>query len=85
VNELTAEQARLFVHHVLRPVLRRESRTPKTVIAAVPNRNLEYRPDSKSRTAMELLHHIASSDNVFLKSVIDGVFAPGSVRIPESA
>jgi uncharacterized damage-inducible protein DinB len=84
VNELTAEQAHLFVHHVLLRVLKNESRTTKSVIAAVPNRNLDHRPDAHAKTANELLRHIAAADNFFLKSVIDGVFIPGSVTIPES-
>lgn len=84
MNELTAEQAHLFLHHVLLRVLKVESRTTKLVIAAVPNRNLDYRPDPHSKTANELLRHIAAADNFFLKSVIDGVFVAGSVTIPES-
>jgi uncharacterized damage-inducible protein DinB len=84
VNDLTAEQAHLLVHHVLLRVLKSESRTTKSVIAAVPDRNLDYRPDPRSKTANELLRHIAAADNFFLKSVIDGVFVPGSVTIPEA-
>jgi len=83
--ELTAEQAHLFVHQVLLRVLKKESRTTKSVIAAVPNYNLDYRPDPHAKTSNELLRHIAAADNFFLKSVIDGVFIPGSVTIPESA
>jgi len=30
------------------------------------------------------MRHIAAADNFFLKSVIDGVFVPGSVTIPEN-
>ena len=84
MNELTAEHAYLFVHHAMLRVLKNESRTTKSVIAAVPNRNLDYRPDPHAKTANELLRHIAAADNFFLKSVIDGVFVPGSVTIPES-
>jgi uncharacterized damage-inducible protein DinB len=84
VNELTAEHAHLFVHHVLLPVLKRESRTTQSIIAAVPNHNLDYRPDPHAKTANELLRHIAAADNFFLKSVIDGVFIQGSVSIPDS-
>lgn len=31
-----------------------------------------------------LLRHIASADNIFLKSVVDGAFVPGRVKIPEN-
>jgi uncharacterized damage-inducible protein DinB len=84
VDALTAEQAHLLVHHVLARVLKNESRKTKLVIAAVPNRSLDYRPDPHARTANELLRHIAAADNFYLKSVIDGVFIPGTVTIPES-
>jgi uncharacterized damage-inducible protein DinB len=84
VRELTADQAHLFVHTVLLGVLKNESRTTKAVLAAVPPANLDYRPDSCARSAGELLRHIASADIFFLKSVIDGVFVPGSVRVPEN-
>jgi uncharacterized damage-inducible protein DinB len=81
---MTAEVAHLFVQNVLLGVLRNESRTTRTVLAAVPNENLDYRPDPCAKTANELLRHIASADNFFLKSVVDGAFVPGSVKIPEA-
>jgi uncharacterized damage-inducible protein DinB len=83
VGELTAEQAHLFVHNFLLGTIKTESRTTKSVIAAVPAANLDYRPDPYAKSANELLRHIAAADNFFLKSVIDGVFVPGSVKIPE--
>lgn len=83
MSEMTAEQAHNFVHDVLLGLLRNESRTTRSVLAAVPNTNLDYRPDPCAKTANELLRHIAAADNLFLKSAIDGVFVPGSVKIPE--
>ena len=84
MSELTAEQARLFVHEVLLDVLKGESRTTRSVLAVVPNANLDYRPDPCAKSASELMRHLASADNFFLKSVIEGVFVPGSVKIPET-
>jgi len=84
VNELTAEQAYALVQNVLLGNIKTESRTTKSVIAAVPGSNLDYRPDPNAKSANELLRHIAAADNFFLKSVIDGVFVPGSVAIPEN-
>ena len=84
MNELTAEHAEFCVHNMLLGFLKNESRTTRSVLAAVPNVNLDYRPDPHARTANQLLRHVASSDNFFLKSVVDGVFVPGSVTIPES-
>lgn len=83
MSELTAEQAHLFVHDGILGILKNESRMTKSVLAAVPDANLDYRPDPSAKSANELLRHIASADNWFLKSVIDGVFVPGSVKIPE--
>ncbi len=83
MRELTAEQAHLFVHNLTLGMLKNESRTTRSVLNAVPNTHLDYRPDPSAKTAIELLRHIASADNWFLKSVVDGVFAPGSVKIPE--
>jgi hypothetical protein len=84
VSETTAEQAHLFVHNVVLGILKNESRTTRSVLAAVPNGNLDYRPDSCAKTANEPLRHVASADNFFLKSVVDGVFVPGSVKISEA-
>lgn len=84
MSELTAEQTHLFVHNVILGILKNESRTTRSVLNAVPNENLDYRPDPCAKTANELLRHIASADNFFLKSVVDAQFVPGSVKIPEN-
>jgi uncharacterized damage-inducible protein DinB len=84
VSEIIAEQAHLFVHNLLLGTLKNESRITRLVLAAVPNVNLDYRPDPYAKSANELLRHIASADNFFLKSVVDGAFVPGSVKIPEN-
>lgn len=83
MTAMTAENAHMFVHNVILGVLKNESRTTRSVLAAVPNLHLEYRPDPCAKTANELLRHIASADNLFLKSVVDGVFVQGSVTIPK--
>jgi uncharacterized damage-inducible protein DinB len=84
VSEMNSEQAHVFVHSLVLGILKNESRTTRSVLAAVPNVNLDYRPDSCAKTANELIRHIASADNFFLKSVVDGLFVPGSVKIPEA-
>lgn len=83
MSELTAEQTHLFVHNVILGILKNESRTTRSVLNAVPNGNLDYRPDPCAKTANELLRHIASADNFFLKSVVDAQFVPSSVKVPE--
>lgn len=84
MSEMNAEQTHLFVHTVLLGMLRNESRTTKSVLSAVPNANLDYRPDPCAKSANELLRHIAAADILFLKTAIDGAFVPGSVKIPEN-
>ncbi len=83
MSELTAEFAHLLVHNVFLGILKNESRTTQSIFAAVPNVNLDYRPDPHARSANELLRHIAAADNLFLKTVVDGAFTPGSVKVPE--
>ncbi len=83
MSEMTAEQAHVFVHNAILGMLKNEHRTTRSVLAAVPSANVDYRPDPHAKSANELLRHIASADNFFLKSVVDGAFVPGSVKIPE--
>lgn len=83
MTEMTADQAHQFVHSFLLEALRNESRTTRAVLAAVPPAALDYRPDPCAKTANELLRHLATADNFFLKSVADAAFVPGSVKIPE--
>jgi len=83
VSEMNAEQVHLFVHNVLLGTLKNESRTTRSILAVVPKERLDYRPDPFAKSANELLRHIASADNFFLKSVADGAFVSGSVKIPE--
>jgi len=83
VQELTAEQATLLLQSYL-GTLKHESRITKAVLAAVPAEKADYRPDPVSKTAMELVRHIASADNRFVEAVTTGVFnfGPG---IPDTA
>lgn len=83
MTSFTAEQAQQYVHHLLLPLLANESRITQSVLAAVPAETLDYRPDSHAKTARELLRHIAASDNTFLQCVLDGIFQPGAVKIPD--
>lgn len=53
-----------------------EMKTTLNVLAAVPDSNLDYRPDDKSKTALGLLRHLALEDAWLLNSVADGAFTP---------
>ncbi len=54
----------------------REYPTTRKVIAAIPEAKRDYRPDAKSRTALELAWHIAHSEVWFADGVARGEFQP---------
>ncbi len=81
---MTAEQAKFLLQDVYLGTLKNESRITKKVLEAVPADKCEYRPDAVSKSAIELLRHIAAADNFFLDSVINGVFDPSRGAIPEN-
>ena len=81
MSEMTAEHAYISIQNFI-GILKNESRMTGIVLAAVPGGHLDYRPDPCAKSAIELLRHIASADNLFLKTAVDAAFAPGSVKIP---
>jgi uncharacterized damage-inducible protein DinB len=56
--------------------LKNEMQTTLRVIEAVPNGHLDYRPDSKSKTALGLVRHIALEDEWLLNCIANGTFTP---------
>ncbi len=46
------------------------------VIEAVPNGDLDYRPDPKSKSALGLVRHIALEDEWLLNCIANGEFTP---------
>jgi uncharacterized damage-inducible protein DinB len=84
MSEMTAEQAVFLLQNVYLGPLKIESRTTKSVLEAVPADKCEYKPDSISKSAMELVRHIAAADNRFLETVINGVFDANPNMIPEN-
>lgn len=81
--EMTPEQAALFLQGYLGSV-KNESRITKSVLQAVPADRADYRPDAISKSAMELVRHIAVADNRFVETVINGAFSTATPTIPES-
>jgi len=64
----------------------REQKTTAKVIAAIPDQNHDYKPDPKSKTAIELAEHIAEVDVWFLDSIVSGAFDPTKMqKMPEGA
>ena len=55
-----------------------EQELPTTirVLEAVPLGRLDYRPDSKGKTGLGLVRHIALEDAWLLNGIADGVFTP---------
>ena len=81
---MTPEQASFLLHEVYLGALKNEGRTTKKVLEAVPADKADHRPDSASRTAIELVRHIAAADNRFLECAINGVLDPNSAMIPDT-
>jgi uncharacterized damage-inducible protein DinB len=85
---MTPEQAAFLRDGVYAKTLEQESQTTARVLQAVPAGACDYKPDPASRSAMELLRHIATADIRFVDAVSDGQFTfteliPGDVRTPE--
>lgn len=53
-----------------------EMQATMRVIEAVPNGNLNYQPDAKSKTALGLVRHITLEDEWLLNSIANGEFTP---------
>ena len=83
MKEMTAENATFLLHGVYLPALKNESQLTKRVIEAVPADKADYRPDSVSKTANELVRHIAAADVRFADTVINGKFETAAVLPPE--
>ncbi len=84
MKEMTAEQAVSLLQSIYLGTLKNESRITKKVLETVPADKCDYRPDTASRTAIELARHIAAADNRFLETVINGLFDANPAMIPEN-
>ncbi len=84
MNEMTAEQAVSLLQNIYLGTLKNESRITRKVLETVPADKCDYRPDTASRTAIELARHIAAADNRFLETVINGLFDTNPAMIPEN-
>ena len=81
---MTTDQATFVLQNLYLGTLKTESRTTKKILEAVPTDKAEYRPDPISKSAIELVRHIAAADNRFVESVINGVFDTNPAMIPEN-
>src|SRR5271169_663628 len=79
MKEMSADTATFLLHGVYLPALKSESQLTKKVFDAVPADKADYRPDPVSKTAMELVRHIAAADVRFVETAINGQFSTAAV------
>jgi uncharacterized damage-inducible protein DinB len=84
MSGMTGEQAQFLLQGVYLGALKNESRITKRILEAVPADKRDYKPDPASRSAIELVRHIAAADNRFLETPINGVFDTNPSMIPEN-
>ena len=53
-----------------------ETQITLRILEAVPDGRLDYRPDTKGKTGLGLVRHIALEDAWLLNGIADGVFTP---------
>jgi uncharacterized damage-inducible protein DinB len=85
MSEMTTEQAVFLLHDVYMGAMKNESRITKKVLEAVPAEKGDHRPDPISKSAIELVRHIAATEPRFLGAVLTGEFNVGPSQIPDSA
>ena len=83
---MTAEQAR-FMADFFVSIIEGETQTNLKVLKAIPEEKRDYRPDKKSRSALELARHMPVADLWFLEGLLNGEFAfpdPGTEEAIQS-
>lgn len=68
------DQASFLLNTVYLPGLKNEHRITKSIVEAIPLDKGDYRPDSVSKSALELAWHIAATEMRFLDAVPAGEF-----------
>jgi uncharacterized damage-inducible protein DinB len=81
---MTPEQAHFLLNDVYLPQIRNEQKTTRRIIEAIPDNQLEYKPDPKAKGAMELAKHLASSEVFFIQGAASGAFNRDDAAIPDS-
>jgi uncharacterized damage-inducible protein DinB len=84
---LTPDLAEFWLQDLLLGTLKNEHRTTRKILEAVPADKADYRPDPVSKSAVELVRHIAIAEIRFLETTINAEFSatsslPESVKIP---
>jgi uncharacterized damage-inducible protein DinB len=71
--EMTPEKAGTLAQFLIAQ-FEDETKTTRSVLAAVPEDRADYKPDPKSKSALELAAHVATADAFFLNAVVKGSF-----------
>lgn len=86
---MTPEQATFLLNEIYLPQIRNEHKTTRRVIEAIPADNCGWCPDPKSKSALDLAWHIASSECFFLNGISAGKYEqsgdgskPASIKTP---
>ncbi len=74
MQPLQAGQATFLLEAVYLPGLKNEHAITKNVIEAIPQDKSDYRPDSVSKSALDLAWHIVNTEMVFTDAVAVGAF-----------
>src|SRR5438270_4326243 len=81
--QITPDQAKFLLGFML-PTLKTEHATTKKVIEAIPLDKGDYRPDSVSKTALELAWHVVAAEKRFLEGIVAGAFDFTPIHRPDS-
>ena len=88
---MTPEQATFLLNEIYLPQIRNEHKTTRRVIEAIPADKCGWCPDPKSKSALDLAWHIASSECFFLNGISAGKYErpsdgdgsrPASIKTP---
>ena len=69
MSQIQPDQANFLLHGLYLPSLTNEHGLTKAIIEAIPADKGDYRPDTVSKTAMELAWHIVASEMRFLEAL----------------
>jgi uncharacterized damage-inducible protein DinB len=83
MTAISTENAMFLLQYLL-PSVKNEHRSTRSVVEAIPESNLDYRPDPYSKTAMELAWHVVAAEHRFYNGIIAGAFDFAPIHRPES-
>ena len=84
MQALKPDQANFLLQGVYLPALKNEHGITKKVMEAIPSDKGDYRPDSVSRSALDLAWHIAAAEMRFIDAVCQGRFDFSPNPLPDT-